>query len=302
MTIQQDKISIWFIVNPISGGKRKGTIVKKIERHLDHSRFSYSIYYTKYEGHGKEIARRAVQENIPLVCAVGGDGTIHEIAGELIQSESTLCVIPKGSGNGIANHLGIPKKIKKAISVINKGIITRIDTVAVNDAFFVGTAGFGIDAVIAEKFSNDSKRGLKTYVKHSIREFINLKPIKIHIDSSQKKQTVEAFMLCIANTSEFGNRFKISPKSSVTDGMLELIIVRPFPKWKGGLIAAKIFGNKSYRSRYIDTISVKEGKLELSKNIAHYDGEFVSAHDTIMFNVIPKSLKVMILDKNRLYI
>ena len=190
-----------------------------------------------------------------------------------------------------------PEKIKEAISIINKGLIAQIDTEAVNDSHFIGTAGFGIDALIAEQFSKDPKRGIKTYIKHSIREFINLKPIKIHIESDRHKQSVEAFMLCIANTSEFGNRFKISPKSSVRDGMLELIIVSPFPKWKGGIIAAKIFSRKAYRSKYIDIISVREGQLELSQEIAHYDGEFITAPSRISFKVLPKSLKVMIPEK-----
>ncbi len=298
MTNQQEKITIWFIINPISGGKRKTSLVKKIERYLDHTRFEHSIFTTEYEGHGKEIAHDAVDKNIDLVCAAGGDGTIHEIAGQLIQSKTGLCIIPKGSGNGIANHLRIPKKTKKAISIINNGLIAQIDAVAVNDSYFIGTAGFGIDAIIAAQFAKDPKRGLKTYIKHSIREFINLKPIKIHIKSSMNTQTVQAFMLCIANTSEFGNRFKISPKSSVRDAMLELIVVRPFPKWKGGIIAAKIFSRKANRSKYIDTISVREGQLELSQKIAHYDGEFIEAPSRISFKVLPESLKVMIPEKS----
>jgi YegS/Rv2252/BmrU family lipid kinase len=297
LTNQEEKITIWFIINPISGGKSKTRLIKKIERYLDLARFKHSIYKTEYKGHGKEIAQNAVDQQIDLVCAVGGDGTIHEIAGQLIESKTGLCIIAKGSGNGIANHLGIPKKIKKAISIINKGLIAQIDTVAVNDSHFIGTAGFGIDALIAEQFSKDPKRGLKTYIKHSIREFINLKPIKIQIESDRHKQSVQAFMLCIANTSEFGNRFKISPKSSVRDGMLELIIVRPFPKWKGGIIAAKIFSRKAYRSKYIDIISVREGQLELSQEIAHYDGEFITAPSRISFKVLPNSLKVMIPEK-----
>ena len=240
-----------------------------------------------------------LQENIPFVCAVGGDGTIHEIGKELIHSNTALCIIPKGSGNGIANHMGIYKKTRNAIQCINEKVIAKIDTVAVNSSFFIGTSGFGIDAVIAERFDKDPKRGLKTYIKHSLKEFINLKPIKVQIEAVEDKLKVEAFMLCIANTSEFGNRFKISPKSSVRDGMLELILVRPFPKWKAAIVAARFFGKNAHKSKYIETISTSGGKIELSENIAHYDGEFVKEHKSIVFNVLPSSLKIVV-PKNRL--
>lgn len=287
-------------MNPISGGKNKKSLERKIYKYLDEQIFTYKIFITEYKGHAKEITRMAIKENIPFVCAVGGDGTIHEIGKELIHSNTALCIIPKGSGNGIANHMGIYKKTRNAIQCINEKVIAKIDTVAVNSSFFIGTSGFGIDAVIAERFDKDPKRGLKTYIKHSLKEFINLKPIKVQIEALEDKLKVEAFMLCIANTSEFGNRFKISPKSSVRDGMLELILVRPFPKWKAAIVAARFFGKNAHKSKYIETISTSGGKIELSENIAHYDGEFVKEHKSITFNVIPSSLKIVV-PKKRLH-
>lgn len=287
-------------MNPISGGKNKKSLERKIYKYLDEQIFTYKIFITEHKGHAKEITRMAIKENIPFVCAVGGDGTIHEIGKELIHSNTALCIIPKGSGNGIANHMGIYKKTRNAIQCINEKVIAKIDTVAVNSSFFIGTSGFGIDAVIAERFDKDPKRGLKTYIKHSLKEFINLKPIKVQIEAVEDKLKVEAFMLCIANTSEFGNRFKISPKSSVRDGMLELILVRPFPKWKAAIVAARFFGKNAHKSKYIQTISTSGGKIELSENIAHYDGEFVKEHKSLTFNVIPSSLKIVV-PKNRLH-
>ena len=300
MTNPKEKSAIWFIINPISGGKKKKSLVEKIDKYLDEQRFYYKIFTTEYKGHAKAITQLAITENIPFVCAVGGDGTIHEIGKELIHSNTTLCIIPKGSGNGIANHMGIDKKTKKAIECINEQVITKIDTVAVNTSFFIGTSGFGIDAVIAERFDKDPKRGLKTYIKHSIKEFLKLKPIKVQINASESKLKVEAFMCCIANTSEFGNRFKISPKSSVRDGSLELILIRPFPKWKVAIFIARFFTKNASKSKYIQTISTSGGTIELSKNVAHYDGEFVNEKKSIVFNVIPSSLKIVV-PKNNLH-
>lgn len=294
MTIQEEKISIWFIINPISGGKRKKTISHKILKHLDLLRFETSFFYTEHKGHALEITNNAIKENVQIVCAVGGDGTIHEIGTRLIHSSTALAIIPRGSGNGIANHLGISKKIKKAIDCINNNRMTLMDTVSVNDSFFIGTSGFGIDALIAEKFDSDKKRGFKTYLKHSFKEFIKLKPIQIKININNKGEEIEAFMLCFANTSEFGNRFIISPHSSVKDGQIEMVIVRPFPKWKGPLIAAKFFGKTRGQSKYIETKVVTEAKIELINRIAHYDGESFQVNKEVFLKVLPASLKVVV--------
>ena len=173
MTIQEEKISIWFIINPISGGKRKKTISHKILKYLDLLRFETSFFYTEHKGHALEITNNAIKENVQIVCP------IHEIGTRLIHSSTALAIIPRGSGNGIANHLGISKKIKKAIDCINNNRMTLMDTVAVNDSFFIGTSGFGIDALIAEKFDSDKKRGFKTYLKHSFKEFIKYIETKV---------------------------------------------------------------------------------------------------------------------------
>ena len=294
MQNQEEKISIWFIINPISGGKRNTIRSNKILKHLDLFKLEPSFYYTEYRGHAVQIADKAVEEKVNIVCAVGGDGTIHEIGLRLIHSQTALAIIPRGSGNGIANHLGVSKKIKKAIDSINQYRIDLMDTVSVNDSFFIGTAGYGIDAIIAEKFDSDKKRGLKTYLKHSFKEFIKLKPIQIKIETHGKMEEIEAFMLCIANTSEFGNRFIISPNSSVKDGKIEIIIVRPFPKWKGPLVAAKFFGKRPRKSRYIETKVITEAKIELMQSTAHYDGESVQENKSVVLKVIPSSLKVIL--------
>lgn len=266
----------------------------KISKYIDHDKFKVSLFYTEFKGHAADIARKAVKEKISFVCAVGGDGTIHEIGIQLIGTDTALCIIPKGSGNGIANHLGLPKKYKKAIFCINRKEVRCIDTVAVNDSYFIGTSGFGIDAIIAQKFDSDKKRGFKTYLKHSIKAFINLKPIHVKIELGSEVREVAAFMLCIANTSEFGNRFRISPQSSVTDGILEMLIVHPFPKWKAAMIATNFFGKKGDRSKYVETIAFKEARLQLSESRAHYDGEFVKENKSVFFKVMPKSLNIVI--------
>ena len=124
---------------------------------MDHEKFAYRLFYTQYKGHAGEIARTAVERNIAIVCAVGGDGSAHEVGINLIHSNTKLAIIiPRGSGNGISNHMGIPIRTIRAIKCLNKYFSISIDTVSVNNSHFLGVGGYGIDAFIA-KNSNNTK-------------------------------------------------------------------------------------------------------------------------------------------------
>ena len=206
------KKRIWFIINPISGVRRKDDIPALIRRFLYHDTYAFEIQYTKYKGHAIEIAQEAVQLGIDIVCAVGGDGSVHEVGTTLIGTKTSLAVIPIGSGNGLARHMFIPRNIKKAIQTINLNHQITMDTVMVNDQPFLGVGGYGLDAVIAKKFDEDHKRGFWTYVKHVFKEFFRYNPMNISIDTNGQIKKLPVVLCTIANTSEFGNGFKVSPK------------------------------------------------------------------------------------------
>ncbi len=293
----EKKSTIWFVINPISGTRRKKKLPNLIRKYLNHDKFSYKIYYSRYKGHAGEIAREAVNENIDVVCAVGGDGSVHEIGINLIHSKTTLAIIPWGSGNGISNHMGIPLRTIRALACLNRFDSIHIDTVSVNDSHFLGIGGYGIDAFIAKKFDQTKKRGLKTYIKHTVKEFYKFKPIDVSIEIGQEHKRVKAFLLSVANTSEFGNRFALSPKSSVQDGVLEMIIVKPFPKWTSPFLVARFLRKKGDKSKFVETISFKKAILNLSDDLAHYDGEHIKENKTIKIEVVPRSLKIVVNNK-----
>ena len=293
------KTSIWFIINPISGTRRKKKLPTLIRKHLNHEKFNYKLFYSKYKGHAGEIATKAIAEKIDVVCAVGGDGSAHEIGVNLIDSETTLAIIPRGSGNGISNHMGIPNRTVRAIRCLNKCFTIQIDTVAVNDSHFLGIGGYGIDAFIAKKFDRARKRGLKTYIKHTVKEFYKFKPIQVEIEIEEQSKKVEAFLLSIANTSELGNRFAISPKSSVQDGIIEMVIVKPFPKWASPFLVARFIGKKGDKSKFVETIKFKKAILNINEDLAHYDGEHTKERKRIKIEVVPKSLKIIV-NENKL--
>lgn len=288
------KKTIWFIVNPISGVRRKDDIPGLIHTHLDHLLFNYEIQYTTHKGHAIDLALEAVNKKIDVVCAVGGDGSVHEVGTALIGSQTRLAVLPIGSGNGLARHMLIPRDVKKAIECINEMNDIQMDTVLVNDNPFLGIGGYGLDAVIAQKFDEDKKRGFLTYVKHVFKEFFKYNPMNISIDMNGQVKKMPVVLCTIANTSEFGNGFVVSPKSDATDGKIELFILKPFSVWGIPRIIYQFFTKRSDESIYAEVISFEKAKISLSKGIAHYDGEPVAVRKELNVQVVPKSLHILV--------
>lgn len=288
------KKRIWFIINPISGVRRKDDIPALIRRYLNHDLFSFEIQYTQYKGHAIEIAQQAVQLGVDIVCAVGGDGSVHEVGTSLINTKTSLAVIPIGSGNGLARHMFIPRNIRKAIDTINQNQQILMDTVLVNDQPFLGVGGYGLDAIIAKKFDEDNKRGFWTYVKHVFKEFFRYNPMNISIDTNGQIKKMPVVLCTIANTSEFGNGFKVSPKSDATDGKLELFLLKPFSLLGIPKMIFQFFTGRSDRSSYAEVISFKKAKISLPNGQAHHDGEPLTVTRELNVRVVPHSLHIIV--------
>lgn len=287
------KQKIRFIINPISGVGKKGDLPFLIEQNLDHSKFEYDIKYTEYRKHAKEIARAASEEKIDIVCAVGGDGSVHEVGTALIGTQTKLAIIPCGSGNGLARHLGIPVDIVKSIQTINNAPIIKMDTVLANDKPFLGIGGYGFDAHIAKMFDNYHKRGFWSYVKLVVKEFATFKPVEIEIELDGKKESKKVFLCNIANASEFGNGFVISPNSNIEDGMIELCFFKPFSPWLAPFVVSRFFKRTIHKSKYSEIIQFNKARLTLDKTLAHYDGEPFQVREELNVEVIPQSLYIL---------
>jgi YegS/Rv2252/BmrU family lipid kinase len=287
------KKSIYFIINPISGTGKKAQLPKLIDTYLDKTLFDYKIIYSEYCKHAKEIAAQAAHDGVDIVCAVGGDGSVHEVGTALIGTKTALAILPVGSGNGLARHLKIPLKIDKAIQCINEQNKLLMDTGLVNDKPFLGIGGYGFDALIAEKFNKSGKRGMWNYIKLIAREFYSFKPISIRIELPNFKRELPVVLCTLANASEFGNGFCISPTSSVTDGKLELCLLKPFKFWKAPMIAYHYFKKTSYKSQFTEVISLEKARITLNQRMGHYDGEPFEVRKELNIQVVPKSLHVL---------
>lgn len=287
------KKSIRFIINPISGVGKKKVLPGLIKQHLDHSKFTYDIVYTSHRGHAVEISKEAADEGIDIVCVVGGDGSVHEAGTSLIGRNTALAILPTGSGNGIARYLGLPRRIKSALKSINGHQIETVDTLTLNGHQFIGVSGFGFDAYIAKKFDEYHSRGLTSYTRLVLKEFRKYKGVSVVVNG--EKEYSNLFFCSVANMTQFGNGFYISPQSDAKDGQFEIVMVR-MPRTFGfiGLLFASMKGTL-HRSKYVTCIKAKHAQIKVNDDIGHMDGEPITLKDlTVEFNCHPKSLAVLV--------
>lgn len=288
------KLNILFIINPISGGKDKLKIPALIDANLDRSKFNANFAFTEYVGHASEIAEEAAGKNFDVIVAVGGDGTINEIASKVMQQHKILGVLPFGSGNGLARFLKIPMNTVKAIRVINNCKVSVIDTATFNDKCFFNMAGMGFDAHISSVFAGNKGRGLSGYVKLGLQEVLSYKPQTYRMVIDGREYLRKAFVISVANSSQYGNNAHIAPTASVTDGLLDVCIVKEFPMYKLPVLAYEMLRSKTDHSKLVEIIKGRNINISRVKEDAiHIDGEPFFMGTEIAVSVNPLSLNII---------
>lgn len=288
----EDPIKILAIINPISGTGKQKNIELLLKKHLISSRFALQVKYTQYPNHASELTQESIKDNFQAVMAVGGDGTINEIARSLTGSNVALGIIPCGSGNGLARHLGIPMNPRKAIEWINQAQIKSMDTISANDQLFVNVGGIGFDAHISHQFANMTSRGLTSYIKATVSSFFSFTNQTFKITSTQGNEQIEGFMLSFANSCQFGNNAYIAPKASIMDGKLDLVVMRKPHLYQIPYLLFRTFTKTIHNSSLVKNIQGTQFQIEQSGNIAHLDGEPVELGNKIILRVNPSSLKI----------
>jgi len=283
-----------FIINPISGGKNKRNFEQQAKLYLNHELFDAQYRFTERPDHGAELAEEAVNGKYDAVVAVGGDGTVNEIAKALVNTSVVLGIVPEGSGNGLARFLEIPSGIKDAIEILNRFQVRAIDSGVLNGHFFFNMAGIGFDAVISNRFDKESVRGPYGYMKTVFSEITSYKSQVYEFTIDGKEFKEEAFMISLANSSQYGNNAYVSPKASVLDGLLDVCIVKPFPLILFPKMLFHLFNKTADKSEYIDIIRGKEIFIKRAEGgDVHVDGQPISLGKDLKITVHPKSLKVI---------
>lgn len=289
------KKEIIFILNPISGTTNKAGIPKLIEDAIDKEQFNYTICPTEYAGHASEIATEAKKRGVDIVVAVGGDGTVNEVARAIVHSNTALGIIPCGSGNGLARHLLLPMNIKKAIRIINLCEIHDLDYGIINGHPFFCTCGMGFDAFVSMKFAESGKRGPITYVENVLLEGLKYKPETYEIRDKDGVAQHKAFLISCANASQYGNNAYIAPQASMSDGLLDVIIMEPFDVLDAPQISIEMFNKTLDKNSKIKTFKSKKLHIHRSKpGVIHYDGDPVMSGEDIDIELQEKGIKIIV--------
>lgn len=289
------KKKIAFLINPKSGTINKKELPDIIGEEIDTTQYEHVVEFTKYRGNGSELAASFVKTGYYAVIAVGGDGTVNEIAQELRHSETALGIIPIGSGNGLARHLNIPMSFRKAIQALNHSEIISIDYGLVNEHPFFCTCGTGFDAYVSLEFAKGQKRGIMAYIEKMITGYFSYKPQNYHLHAEGIDLKSKAFVLTFANASQWGNNAYIAPQASVQDGMLDISVMSNFPVIAIPSIALQLFTKTIDKDLFMTTLRAREIKLIREESGPfHYDGEPYQEGKEINVKIVPEGLKVLV--------
>lgn len=291
--------NIAFIINPISGAKEaqsaKKKLPKQIMQTLDAKQWLPNIVYTEYAGHATELAYQYARMGFDAVVAVGGDGTVNEVARGLKDTKTAMGIIPMGSGNGFARHLEIPMRPQKALEMLNHSEPISVDYGLANGRVFVCTCGTGFDAVVAYNFANSNKRGFMTYIQNTIKQAFSYQPQTYHIVGDGLDVTHKAFLITFANANQWGNDAKIAPKASVQDGQMDIMLMSSHAIIGSASLALRLFTGSIDNSCFMDTLRAKEITVEREEEAPfHIDGDPVKMGKDIHIKIVEDGLRVLV--------
>lgn len=291
-----NKKKIVFVINPISGTQGKEQILAWVNEKLDREKYDMEVVYTEYAGHAIEIAAQKAAEKAFAVVAIGGDGTINEIARSLVHTDTALGIIPCGSGNGLARHLQIPLDPKKAMDIINGGRLEVIDYGKINGIPFFCTCGVGFDAFVSLKFSQAGKRGPLTYLEQTLLESLKYRPevYELEMDGNASAR-YRAFLIACGNASQYGNNAYITPRATLDDGLLDVTILEPFTVLDVPSLSFQLFNKTIDQNSRIKTFQCKSLRIHRSKpGVVHFDGDPMMAGEDIEVSIVQRELKVIV--------
>ena len=285
---------ITFIVNPISGTHGKDAIPDMIASEIDAQRFDVTIRLTEHAGHAASIARECADNGADIVVAVGGDGTVNEVARSLTHTDTALGIVPCGSGNGLARHLCLPLNPRKALGVINRGVVESFDYGVINGLPFFCTCGMGFDAFISLKFAEAGKRGPLTYIENVLKEGLKYKPETYEVTDDTGARSYKAFLIACANASQYGNNAYIAPNATMKDGMMDVIIMEPFTALEAPQISIDLMNKTLTNNSKIKTFKTRSIHIHRSQPGAiHYDGDPIMTSSDVDVHIEPAGIRIV---------
>jgi len=287
---------VLFIINKHAGTGYKTSLEGLILSRCEELNIEATIEFTQGRNHATELAgQAATSKKFDIVFAVGGDGTVNEVAQGLVHTNQTMGIIPNGSGNGLARHLGISMGIKKAMDVLISNSIISMDSFLINDHLSVNVSGIGFDGHVAGLFNKGEKRGLIGYARLVLKEFFSFREFSAMAEMDETPVKKEAFVIAFANSSQFGNNACVSSLASVCDGLLDVCFIRKVPIKQAIGFVRKLFTGKIEKSTFVDIIKAKHVTLSFEKFMPyHVDGEAMTPANKFQISIQPASISMII--------
>ena len=289
--LKENENKALFVLNPTSGVPPINFIVsKELERRRRDLTFLKSMT--------KEDTGSLIKQNFDkydVFIAAGGDGTVHTVAAELVGSNKILGVLPLGSGNGFANEFGFKMNVRSLLADIKRAESINIDVIEINENLCLNVAGIGLDSFVAHSFHNLKIRGFLPYVWLTLKTFLALRPFHVTIKSGGEVIVSEkVFVLTIANTRQFGNNAFIAPEAKPNDGIIDIVLIKPFPKILGSIFILRLFTKRINKSKYVRHIKTdKEITIETDETRFHIDGEPIDISGKVIVRIKKEVLKVL---------
>ncbi|MBL7849488.1 MAG: diacylglycerol kinase family lipid kinase [Cyclobacteriaceae bacterium] len=286
---------VFFILNKFSGKGIPSHVEQQIADACKSAGLELTLAFTQYKGHATELALEALASGYTRIFVLGGDGTVNEAAKALVNTPAALGIIPTGSGNGLARHLNIPLDPKDALPLLIRGKTMAMDTLRINGGLSVNVSGFGFDGHVASLFGKDGTRGLLGYAKLVIGGFLSYKEFDVYAVTDGQVSSHRAFMVSLANASQYGNNALVAPDASISDGMMDICFIRRIPLVEAVPFLTKMFRGKIGQSRFVTLIKAKHFRAELSTvQPIHLDGEPGEPSNVFEVAIHPASLHVIV--------
>jgi YegS/Rv2252/BmrU family lipid kinase len=285
---------IFFIINAKSGVGYHRAVEGRIIQESARWGYECELQFTQQRGHATELAREALARGYTRIVAVGGDGTVNETARALVGTNAALGILPKGSGNGLARHLGIATDFKAALRQLFDSQTIAIDSMTVNGELSLNVSGIGFDGHVAAAFGKNGRRGLWNYVRIVIQEFVRFQRFSFTMQPTHPAEPQSVYMLSFANSSQFGNDARIAPEASIRDGWIDVVAIPTLTIWH----AIRLLGQswlRKHDSSLAPVLRIREGSIDLQTPMAyHLDGEPQPPAKHFAVRILPTSLRVLI--------
>jgi YegS/Rv2252/BmrU family lipid kinase len=286
---------VFFIINKFSGAGYRPDVEGRIISACGNLNLECAIEFTQERGHATTLARQAIAQDYKTIFAVGGDGTVNEVAQALVNTHAVMGILPKGSGNGLARHLTFPMGFAKSLETLSSKKTIGMDTILVNGQLSVNVSGIGFDGHVAGLFGKNGKRGLIGYVFLVLKEFSRYPEFRVPLLVDGTHLDRRSFIIAFANSSQFGNNACIAPHASVCDNLVDVCFIQKVPILSAFGFMQRMFSGTLHRSSFVEIIKAKKIEIQFPEPMAyHIDGEAMKPEKKFLIEVQPNSLKMRV--------